>query len=121
MTKELLFGNVAATAGDLDATYILYTWNQAAYVAEAVKSALDQSNCALEILISDDASTDDTYEVIRGAVQDYQGPHRVRLRRSARNLRMDHFPSLLRAAACDICIRKSVSAPLRPILVAGSR
>ncbi|PWW04470.1 glycosyl transferase family 2 [Hoeflea marina] len=104
MTRELLFGNVAAAAGDLDASYILYTWNQALYVAEAVRSALDQDGCVLDILISDDASTDSTYDVILATLQGYQGPHRVRLRRSPGNMKMDHFPSLLRAAACDISI-----------------
>jgi glycosyltransferase involved in cell wall biosynthesis len=48
----------------LKVSYILLTYNQEAYVAAALRSALDQSYRPMELLISDDASTDATATVI---------------------------------------------------------
>ena len=101
---KLFRGNFEGQGDVPDASYILYTWNQSAYVREAVRSALAQRDCRLDIIISDDASTDGTFDVIRDVVQDYSGPHRLRVRQSPRNLGMGHFPSLLRMAQCDIAI-----------------
>lgn len=67
-------------------TFALFTYNQEAYVAEAVEGALSQDYSPLEIIISDDASTDRTFEIIQGLVRDYRGPHEVRLIRNEANL-----------------------------------
>jgi hypothetical protein len=103
-SSEIVLGAVSARPEDLDATYCLYTWNQADYVAQAVHSALSQAKCRLDLIISDDSSTDGTWERIVAAVHGYSGPHRVRVRRNERNLGIDHFPSLLKVAACEIAI-----------------
>jgi glycosyltransferase involved in cell wall biosynthesis len=67
-------------------TFALFTYNQEAYVAEAVEGALSQDYSPLEIVISDDASTDRTFEIIQGLVRDYRGPHDIRLVRNEVNL-----------------------------------
>jgi glycosyltransferase involved in cell wall biosynthesis len=55
-------------------------------VAAAVDGALSQDYPGpLEIVISDDASEDGTYDVVKATVARYRGPHRVVLRRRARN------------------------------------
>ncbi|MBB5751135.1 glycosyltransferase [Prosthecomicrobium pneumaticum] len=100
--------------GAPQASYILYTYNQAAFVEEAVRSALGQRDCRLDILISDDASTDDTYSRIEAAARGYRGPHRLRVRRTPHNLGMDHFPSLVRLAVCDIIIHAHGDDVARP-------
>lgn len=41
------------------------TWNRSSYVVEAVESALAQTYENLEIIVSDNASTDDTWEKLR--------------------------------------------------------
>lgn len=97
-----VLGDLAGNPEHLDATYCLYTWNQERYVEQAVRSALGQTHCRLDLIISDDASTDGTWARILAAVDGYQGPHRVRLNRNARNLGIDHFPALVRAAAKEI-------------------
>lgn len=97
-------GTSEVRGDSFDAAYILYAWNQSPYAAEAVRSALAQRGCRLDILISDDASTDGTFDVIREAARDYSGPHRVRIRQSPRNLGIDHFPKLLAMTGCDIAI-----------------
>jgi len=68
------------------ATVLLVTFNQATFVAEAVQSALAQDYPNLQIIISDDSSTDDTFKVARKAIDNYSGAHRILLRRTTRNL-----------------------------------
>lgn len=68
------------------ASMVLMTYNQEAFVAEAVKGALEQECEPIDILISDDGSPDQTFEIARQVVADYCGPHRVRLNRNERNL-----------------------------------
>lgn len=41
------------------------TWNRSSYVVEAVKSALAQTFKDIEIIVSDNASTDDTYQTLQ--------------------------------------------------------
>lgn len=67
-------------------SYILLTYNQSATVAEAVHSALAQTGVPLEIVITDDASVDDTFAKVKAAVAGYTGPHRVILNHNAQNL-----------------------------------
>ena len=56
------------------------------FVREAIEGALAQTYSPLEIIISDDASTDRTFEIIQEAVADYRGPHRIILNRNERNM-----------------------------------
>ena len=44
---------------------VIPAYNHAAFVAETIRSVLDQSFADLEICITDDASTDETADVIR--------------------------------------------------------
>lgn len=67
-------------------SYILLTYNQSATVAKAVHSALAQTGPPMEIVITDDASVDDTFAVVEAAVAGYTGPHTVILNRNAQNL-----------------------------------
>ena len=43
---------------------VIPTWNRAHLVCEAINSALNQRPCAVEVIVVDDASTDDTAELI---------------------------------------------------------
>lgn len=64
------------------------TCNQAAYVARAVDSALAQDYERLEIIVSDDASSDETPDVLKA----YAGHPAIRLYRNERNLgRVPHY------------------------------
>ena len=71
--------------GPAAATLILFTYNQARYVREAVRSVLNQQDVRLDILISDDCSIDGTYEILQTEVADYSGPHNVSLSRNHKN------------------------------------
>ena len=57
------------------------TYNRARYLALAIDSVLGQTFEAFELIVADDASTDDTAEVVRA----YRDP-RIRYLRNDRNL-----------------------------------
>lgn len=67
-------------------TFALFAYNQEKYIREAVEAALAQDYPNLEIIISDDSSTDRTYGLIKDVVDAYVGPHRVVLNLNAANL-----------------------------------
>lgn len=67
-------------------TFFLITYNQEDYVREAVMGAFSQGYSPLEIVLSDDHSTDRTFEIMAGLVREYVGPHEVILNRNERNL-----------------------------------
>src|SRR5215216_631061 len=67
-------------------TFVLFAYNQERFIAEAVRSALAQTYSPLEIIISDDCSTDRTFEIIQQEVAGYEGPHEICLNRNARNI-----------------------------------
>lgn len=65
---------------------ILFAFNQEKFIEEAVMAALQQTYEPLEIIISDDASTDRTFEIAKTLIDGYRGPHHVTVRVNARNL-----------------------------------
>lgn len=62
-------------------TFCLFCHNQAPFVRQALEGAMAQVYPDLEIVVTDDASTDDTFEQVRATVERYRGPHRVLVRR----------------------------------------
>lgn len=64
---------------------VLLTYDCADFAAQAVRSVLSQECRPMEVLISDDASSDDTYRIIQEEVGAYTGPHTVTVRRRDRN------------------------------------
>lgn len=67
-------------------SFVVLAYNQELYIEAAVKSAFSQTYYPLEILISDDCSTDRTFEIAKELVERYEGPHTVRLNRNQENL-----------------------------------
>lgn len=63
---------------------IIPTYNRAGLLIQAVESALDQDYEHLEVIVSDNASTDDTSEVIKR----YEGDARFRYCRNLENIGM---------------------------------
>jgi glycosyltransferase involved in cell wall biosynthesis len=64
-------------------TVVITCYNYARFLSEAVQSVLDQAEVAVDVVIVDDASTDDSLEVAR-AIAD--GETRVRVIANERNL-----------------------------------
>jgi glycosyltransferase involved in cell wall biosynthesis len=65
---------------------LLLAYQQEDCVEAAVRGALAQTYSPLEILVSDDASSDGTWAAIERATADYDGPHRVIPNRNEVNL-----------------------------------
>jgi glycosyltransferase involved in cell wall biosynthesis len=65
---------------------LLLAYNQQDSIVAAINAAFAQTYPNLEIVISDDASTDDTFARMQRVVDGYRGPHRVLLNRNPKNL-----------------------------------
>lgn len=104
-------------------TLAILTYNQERYVKRAIESALAQDYNNLEILISDDASTDQTYNVILKTISNYSGPHTIKINRNFENLgTLAHFfrvidlaegELLLLNAGDDLSISERVSLTVK--------
>ena len=67
-------------------SFCILTYNQEKYIEEAIRGALSQEYENLEIIVSDDCSSDRTYEIAKGIIDEYSGPHKVILNRNEPNL-----------------------------------
>lgn len=61
-------------------------YNQVDFVEDTVKGALSQDYDNLEIIFTDDCSSDGTFEKIEELVADYKGPHKIILNRNNPNM-----------------------------------
>ena len=98
-------------------TFALFAYNQEKYVREAVKSALDQDYPNLEIILSDDCSTDATFEIISATVAEYAGTHDVVLNRNPVNVGLTrHVNEVIAKAKGEIVVMAAgddISLPAR--------
>jgi len=98
-------------------TLLLIAYNQADQIGDAVRSALAQAYEPLEIIISDDASTDATFAAIEAALAGYNGPHRVIARRNAANLgisaHLSHIAQMAQGELLFVAAGDDMSAPTR--------
>ncbi len=67
-------------------SFCLLTYNQENFIEEALEAALKQSYSPLEIIISDDCSTDKTRDVINEIVKNYKGDHKINVNFNKVNL-----------------------------------
>ena len=65
---------------------VVTTYNQERYIGKALTSVLAQVGAPLEIVVSDDLSTDNTWQLIREVAAGYAGPHKLVIHRQERNL-----------------------------------
>lgn len=76
---------IAAAQGWPTCSVLVIAYRMQGTIAEALRSALAQT-VPCEIIVSDDCSDDDTIAVAEAVVHGYEGPHRVRVRRTPHNL-----------------------------------
>lgn len=67
-------------------TFALFAYNQEKYIREAVEGAFSQTYEPLEIILSDDCSSDRTFDIMQEMAAEYRGPHRVCLNGNQTNL-----------------------------------
>ena len=86
-------------------TFALVAYNQERYIREAVEGALAQTYEPLEVILSDDCSTDRTFALMEQLAQDYVGPHRIVLNRNATNLGLcGHVNRVFSLATADVVV-----------------
>jgi cellulose synthase/poly-beta-1,6-N-acetylglucosamine synthase-like glycosyltransferase len=86
-------------------TFALFAYNQEQYIREAVEGAFSQTYEPLEIVLSDDCSTDRTFEIMQEMAAGYKGPHDVRVRQSEMNAGIiDHVISVARMSKGELLI-----------------
>lgn len=67
-------------------SFCLFSYNQEKFIKEALDGALNQTYSPLEIIISDDCSTDNTFEIIKEEIKNYKGPHKIIINKNHVNL-----------------------------------
>jgi glycosyltransferase involved in cell wall biosynthesis len=86
------------------ATVLVIAYRMRATIGEAIVSALAQT-VPCEIIVSDDSSGDGTLEAAQAAVAGYDGPHRVSVRSTARNLGLcAHLAELAQLATGEVLV-----------------
>lgn len=96
-------------------TAFLTAYNQSAYVRDAVRDLLAQDAEDLEIVLSDDCSTDETFSILSEEARLYRGPHSVRAVRTPRNLGLNaHLNTLISATESDVLIPFAGDDRFRP-------
>ena len=86
-------------------TLALFAYNQERYVRQAVEGALAQDYSPLQIILSDDHSSDGTFQVMQEIVSGYKGPHVIRLNRNLKNMGVGaHVNALMRMVEADFVV-----------------
>ncbi len=67
-------------------TFALFAYNQEKFIREAIEGAFSQTYDPLEIILSDDCSSDRTFEIMQEMAAAYKGPHRIIVRRNDWNV-----------------------------------
>jgi glycosyltransferase involved in cell wall biosynthesis len=67
-------------------TFLQLSYNQERFIREAVEGAFAQTYSPLEILLSDDGSSDRSFEIMSEMAASYRGPHKLVLNRNPGNL-----------------------------------
>ncbi len=86
-------------------TLAILAYNQAQYVESAIRAAFSQTYSPLEILVSDDASSDGTPAIIESVSGAYAGSHRLRINLNSHNLGVGaHVNKLFEMASGELLV-----------------
>jgi glycosyltransferase involved in cell wall biosynthesis len=87
------------------ATLFLLTYNQQDTVEAAATSCLSQACEPIEIVFSDDCSSDGTLAKLQSIAAQYQGPHSVRVRQNPHNLGIaQHYNQAVNEASAELIV-----------------
>jgi glycosyltransferase involved in cell wall biosynthesis len=86
-------------------TFALFAYNQERFIRDAVLGAFSQTYWPLEIILSDDFSSDRTFEIIEEMAAAYSGPHRVVVRRNSKNYGVnEHINRVINISKGDLIV-----------------
>lgn len=98
-------------------SFVIVAYNQARYIEEAMRSAFAQTELPDEIIVSDDCSPDDTFEVMQRVARESGLGERVILNRNPRNLglvgHVNHLMTRVKGDLILIAGGDDVSHPAR--------
>ena len=84
---------------------VLFAFNQEKYVRHAVRDLFCQEIEEMDIILSDDASSDDTYNIIREEADNYTGSLNISIRRNKQNMGFNaHINEIIRTTSAEIII-----------------
>lgn len=86
-------------------TFVIFAYNQERFIREAVEGAFSQTYSPLEIIISDDCSSDRTFEIIEEMASSYSGPHKILTNRNDSNFRVtEHIKRVMQLAKTEFLV-----------------
>lgn len=86
-------------------SFIMLAYNQEAFIEAALKAALKQDGRKIEIIVSDDCSSDQTFSIIQRICDSYTGIHHVIYRQNDKNFGLvAHLNKLLNISSGDIIV-----------------
>lgn len=98
-------------------TFAIFTFNQEKFVREAVEAAFAQTYEPMEIILSDDCSSDRTLEILKTMARDYCGSKHVIVRQTKSNygtlLHVAEVAKLARGELLVLAAGDDVSKPQR--------
>jgi glycosyltransferase involved in cell wall biosynthesis len=74
------------TAKNPFVSFVVLSYNQEEFISEALVSALEQDYNLMEVIVSDDCSTDRSFAVIETCILNYSGSKKVKLHRNETNV-----------------------------------
>ena len=105
----------------------ILTYNQEKYIRETIKGALSQDYPNLEIIFSDDSSTDLTFRIIKEMTDGYVGKHKLIINKNSSNqgivghvnnviFDLSHGDYIMLSGGDDICMSQTVSFAIKKCL-----
>ena len=86
-------------------TFLMLSFNSRDYIKSALNSAFEQSYDNLEIIVSDDCSTDDTCEIVKRMFGDYAGNKKCSLIENSKNkCTLNNFISATESASGELIV-----------------
>jgi glycosyltransferase involved in cell wall biosynthesis len=105
-------------------TLVVLVYNQEQWLTDAVCACFEQQCEPIEILLSDDCSTDGSYALLLNLAQQYQGPHKVRVRQNFCNVGIgEHYNQVIAESRGQLIITAAgddISLPGRVASLLGA-
>ena len=106
-----------------NASMLILCYNQEKYIRNAINSCLNQECSPMQIIISDDCSSDATYSILKEVVSKYNGKHELVINKNPTNLglignfntalKMARGANIIVAAGDDISLKCRAKKSLR--------
>lgn len=99
--------NISKQEGEnrLLVSFLLFAYNQEQFIRKAVEGAFAQTYSPLEIILSDDCSSDTTFDIMKEMAATYSGPHKIVLNKNKKNLGLGmHFNQVVEVSRGEILI-----------------